>query len=398
MLWRPLCGSWMAPQTPASRRSRRSAGWPRPVGKDSQRCATVVSVAPGLVPTAVFPQPIKCLRPLATAGNAYWRPPKRARRSGCGSRSGSALLPRTPQVAQRAFYTPLPLHSPQTAWPVPRPKRPRCSDAGHTCPTCERPRGSGLGGPWPSSGSGVSPANQRLAVTCHRRQRVLAAVKRTLRRCGRGSHSGSANAILGVKRAATASRPPLLDKTRTRYHAWSRRACTVGGVGIVVGGFDATDLWNSGTSTSPRGVAILHASRSCLWDSAWRPNTRYTRSSIGVCGRVRSGLHGHTCRWSRLNRVDDLKLRCYAYRRGASWEAICIDLNVAVCGNSHQEVRTSLRTAVDLYLETVADLPTAEQDGFLSRRAPWHTRAKLAILASLSALRRDRSAPMRLES
>lgn len=96
--------------------------------------------------------------------------------------------------------------------------------------------------------------------------------------------------------------------------------------------------------------------------------------------------------------MDDLKLRCYAYGRGASWEAICIDLNVAVCGNSQQEVRASLRTAVDLYLETVADLPTAEQGGFLSRRAPWHTRAKLAILASLSALRRDRSAPMRLES
>ena len=84
--------------------------------------------------------------------------------------------------------------------------------------------------------------------------------------------------------------------------------------------------------------------------------------------------------------MDDFKLRCYAYGSGASWEAICIDLNVAVCGNSRQEVRASLRTAVDLYLETVADLPTAEQDGFLSRRAPWHTRAKLAIWTWLSAL------------
>lgn len=43
------------------------------------RCAAVVSVAPGLVPTAVFPQLIKDLRPPATAGNAYWQPPKRAR-------------------------------------------------------------------------------------------------------------------------------------------------------------------------------------------------------------------------------------------------------------------------------------------------------------------------------
>ena len=89
--------------------------------------------------------------------------------------------------------------------------------------------------------------------------------------------------------------------------------------------------------------------------------------------------------------MNNLNLRCYAYGGGASWEAICVDLNVAVCGNSQQEVRASLRTAVDLYLETVATLPTAEQDGFLSRCAPWHTRAKLAILTWLSALRRDRS-------
>ena len=89
--------------------------------------------------------------------------------------------------------------------------------------------------------------------------------------------------------------------------------------------------------------------------------------------------------------MDDLALRCYAYGSGASWEAICVDLNVAVCGNSQREVRASLGTAVDLYLETVATLPAAERDEFLSRRAPWHTRAKLAILPWLSVLRRDRS-------
>lgn len=81
----------------------------------------------------------------------------------------------------------------------------------------------------------------------------------------------------------------------------------------------------------------------------------------------------------------DLKLKCYVHGGGASWEAICVDLNVAVCGDSQQEVRASLRKAVDLYLETVAALPAAEQDGFLSRRAPWHTRARLAISTWFSA-------------
>ena len=83
----------------------------------------------------------------------------------------------------------------------------------------------------------------------------------------------------------------------------------------------------------------------------------------------------------------DVNLKCYVYGGGASWEAICVDLNVAVCGNSQREVQASLRKAVDLYLETVAALPAAEQRGFLSRRAPWHTRTKLAILTWLSTLR-----------
>ena len=89
----------------------------------------------------------------------------------------------------------------------------------------------------------------------------------------------------------------------------------------------------------------------------------------------------------------DLKLKCYVHGSEACWEAICVDLNVAVCGDSQREVRASLRKAVDLYLETVATLPTAELDGFLSRRAPWHTRARLAILTWLSALRSGRDRP-----
>ena len=93
------------------------------------------------------------------------------------------------------------------------------------------------------------------------------------------------------------------------------------------------------------------------------------------------------------NERMDLKLKCYVHGGGASWEAICVDLNVAVCGDSQQEARASLRKAVGLYLETVATLPAAERNGFLTRRAPWQTRARLAILTWWSALRsgRDRS-------
>ena len=96
----------------------------------------------------------------------------------------------------------------------------------------------------------------------------------------------------------------------------------------------------------------------------------------------------------------DLKLKCYVHGGAASWEAICVDLNVAVCGNSQREVRASLFRAVDLYLQTVATLPAVEQGGFLSRRTPWYTRASLVILTSFSALgrRRNRSQAFTFQS
>ena len=87
----------------------------------------------------------------------------------------------------------------------------------------------------------------------------------------------------------------------------------------------------------------------------------------------------------------DLKLKCYVHGGAASWEAICVDLNVAVCGNSQQGVRASLCKAVDMYLQTVATLPAVEQGGFLSRRTPWRTRASLVILTWFSALGRRRN-------
>ena len=87
-----------------------------------------------------------------------------------------------------------------------------------------------------------------------------------------------------------------------------------------------------------------------------------------------------------------LALRCYAYGRDGDWEAICTDLDIAVFGASLPEVEASLRTAVDLYLETVSELPDEERRRLLARRAPLHVRAKLATLTWLQRLRghRDR--------
>ena len=82
-----------------------------------------------------------------------------------------------------------------------------------------------------------------------------------------------------------------------------------------------------------------------------------------------------------------MELRCYAYRRGVVWEAICTDLDVAVFGSSHEEVKRSLAEAIDLRLETIAGLPDQDRQALLSRRAPWHVRFALELLSRVHNLR-----------
>lgn len=79
-------------------------------------------------------------------------------------------------------------------------------------------------------------------------------------------------------------------------------------------------------------------------------------------------------------------LRCYAHRRGQQWHAICLDLDVAVDGQSFPAVVASLQTCIDLYLERVAELPAQERRCFLTRRAPWRVRASSAISIRLHRL------------
>ena len=74
-----------------------------------------------------------------------------------------------------------------------------------------------------------------------------------------------------------------------------------------------------------------------------------------------------------------MELRCYAYRRGDVWEAICTDLDVAVFGPSHKHVTRSLAEAIDLHLETVVGLPSKDRQAMLSRRAPRHVRLVLEL-------------------
>jgi hypothetical protein len=63
-------------------------------------------------------------------------------------------------------------------------------------------------------------------------------------------------------------------------------------------------------------------------------------------------------------------LHCYASGRDGDWEAICLDLDIAVQGCSFDEVAGSLREAVALYFETITSLPKEQQGHLLHRSAP----------------------------
>ncbi len=80
-------------------------------------------------------------------------------------------------------------------------------------------------------------------------------------------------------------------------------------------------------------------------------------------------------------------LHCYAEGRGGEWEAICLDLDIAVQGTSFEEVHHSLKTAITLYLETVDALPERDQADLLNRPAPLSVRLKFFAQAAQFLIR-----------
>lgn len=83
--------------------------------------------------------------------------------------------------------------------------------------------------------------------------------------------------------------------------------------------------------------------------------------------------------------LDDMTktLRCYANGHGSNWQAICIDIDIAVHGRTQQQVKDRLTASVNLFLRDLLDLPLEDQRHLLQRKSPWHTRTKLACMAWL---------------
>lgn len=70
----------------------------------------------------------------------------------------------------------------------------------------------------------------------------------------------------------------------------------------------------------------------------------------------------------------DRSLLCYAKGRAGDWEAICLDLDISVQGESFDEVYGSLNESIEVFVETVMELPESDQARLLRRRSPWSVR------------------------
>lgn len=82
-------------------------------------------------------------------------------------------------------------------------------------------------------------------------------------------------------------------------------------------------------------------------------------------------------------------LRCYAEGHEGGWEAFCLDLDIAVQGESFEEVFHALSDAIKLHVETVMTLPEAERARLLDRPAPLGIRLRFLGHAVKAVLTRD---------
>jgi len=71
-------------------------------------------------------------------------------------------------------------------------------------------------------------------------------------------------------------------------------------------------------------------------------------------------------------------LRCYAEGSPDSgWEAICVDLDISVQGRTFDEVFAALNESIEVYMETVNELPHEDRKRLFNRSAPFFVRMRL---------------------
>jgi hypothetical protein len=69
---------------------------------------------------------------------------------------------------------------------------------------------------------------------------------------------------------------------------------------------------------------------------------------------------------------------CVASGHGSRWEAFCLDFDLAVQGESLEEVRALLGGAIQMYIQTAVAEPEPNRSRLLDRKVPFLIRLMLA--------------------
>lgn len=85
---------------------------------------------------------------------------------------------------------------------------------------------------------------------------------------------------------------------------------------------------------------------------------------------------------------------CVVHGRGNEWEAICLDLDLSVQGQSNHEVKQQLSRAIDSYVADAMRESQMDRARLLARRAPLRVRLYWAGRIALAALRGRRDADL----
>ena len=73
---------------------------------------------------------------------------------------------------------------------------------------------------------------------------------------------------------------------------------------------------------------------------------------------------------------------CYLIEREGTWQALCVDYDIAVQGKSANDTRHKLGRALRTYLADVMDEAPEHREQLARRRAPWTVRVGLALRAT----------------
>ena len=84
--------------------------------------------------------------------------------------------------------------------------------------------------------------------------------------------------------------------------------------------------------------------------------------------------------------IKTIQVRCMAEGQEGHWEAICLDFDLAVQGDSFEDVYHGLNKMVVGYLEVVESYSASDRKRFLRRKAPFLLRLKYAMIFFLTYL------------